>query len=144
LANPGEVPWVASDTVNYYNSLPNIKWFYTGGTDCFGNSIGGYYIDGDRIAPNTIVSTNYNGCIVIPDCAVADTGTTVGNTVTTGTTFASCATCTATTNPSEVWYYEAEPCCGGPSIVFSVNFSGNSVGGGNFSNIVFEGDDGFC
>ena len=145
VGTPGQVPWSATSTVNYYNSLPNIKWEYSGGTDCFGNSIGDFTIAGNRINPNTIVSTNYDGCIEIPDCATPFTGTPTSNVITTGSTFASCASCTATTNPSETWFYNAAPCCGGPSIVVSVNFSGNSIGTASALNgVVFVGDDGFC
>ena len=145
VGTPGQVPWSATSTVNYYNSLPNIKWEYTGVTDCFGNLIGVFTIAGNRINPNTIVSTNYDGCIEIPDCATPFTGTPTSNVITTGSTFASCASCTASTNPSETWFYNATPCCGGPSIVVNVNFSGNSIGSATALNgVVFVGDDGFC
>jgi hypothetical protein len=143
--SPGQVPWVASDTVSYYNSLPNIKWEYSGGTDCFGNTITQYTIVGNRLAPGTVISTNYGGCVTIPDCAAAFTGTPTSNVITSGTSFVSCTTCTATTNPSETWFYNATPCCGGSSIVISVNFSGNSVGNDTALNgVVFAGNDGLC
>jgi hypothetical protein len=145
LGQPGQVPWDASTTVSYYNSLPNIKWEYSGGTDCFGNTITQYTVVGDRLSPGTIISTNYGGCVTIPDCAVAYTGTPTSNVITSGSSFVSCATCTATTNPSETWFYNATPCCGGSSIVISVNFSGNSVGNDTALNgVVFVGNDGLC
>jgi len=143
--SPGQVPWTASTTVNYYNSLPNIKWEYSGGTDCFGNITTQYTIVGNRLDPGTVISTNYGGCVTIPDCATALTGTPTSNVITSGTSFVSCATCTATTNPSETWFYNATPCCGGSSIVISVNFSGNSVGNDTALNgVVFKGNDGLC
>ena len=146
VGTPGQVPWNASTTVNYYNSLPNIYWSYSGTTDCYGNGIssGFFSLEGDRIAPETVISTNFGGCVTISDCAVPATGGTPTNLITSGTSFASCATCTATTNPSETWYHEAEPCCGGPTIVVSTQFSGNSVGNSGLINLVFLGDDGFC
>jgi len=145
---PGNgVPWsTAQNTVNYYNSLPNIQWQYSGTTDCFGEGIpaGAFTIAGDRIAPGTVISTNFGGCVTITDCAEPYTGASPTNLITSGTSFVSCATCTASTNPSETWYHEAEPCCGGPTIVISTTFSGNSVGNSGLINLVFEGSDGFC
>jgi len=140
---PNQVPWSATSTVNYYNSLPNIKWYYSGGTDCFSNESVDFSILGDRIEPGTIISTNYNGCVTIPDCAIPTTGVSI-NLITSGSSFVDCSSCTATTNPTEVWFYSAEPCCGGPSINVSVQYSGDSIGTGGINGFVFLGDDGFC
>jgi hypothetical protein len=142
------IPWSASTTVNEYNSLPGIRWVYSATTDCFGNILGSpyttYEIVGTRIPPGQVISTQYGGCLEIPDCAAPYTAST-SNPVTSGATFASCASCTATTNPSEVWYYTATPCCGGSQITISYS-TGNSIGTGiNFlPGSVFKGSDGQC
>ena len=140
-----QIPWSASTTVNEYNSLPGIRWIYRATTDCFGNVLGSpyttYEIVGSRIAPGQVISTQYGGCLEIPECATPST-TSTGVPIIPGATFASCATCTATTNPSEVWYYTATPCCGGSQITISLP-TGNSIGTGNPGS-VFLGSDGEC
>lgn len=149
----GKMPWSASTTVAYYDSLPNISWAYLrDGSDCFNPDVfpdpySSFVISGTRLEPGTIVTTQYGGCLEIPDCASPSTGATA--TIITGTSFVSCATCTGTTNPSEEWYYEATPCCGGPSIIVSVQYSGNSLGisSGAYpsrTGYVFAGDDNQC
>ena len=120
----GGIPWSASTSINEANSLPNIRWIYSATTDCFGNLLGTpgntFEILGSRIPPGQVISTQYGGCLEIPYCAIPSTASTT-NLITTGATFASCTTCTATTNPSEVWYYTATPCCGGSQITISLS-----------------------
>jgi len=140
----------APNSVSYWNSQPGNAWVYSGTTDCFGNVLGvpgvSYKIFGDLLGEGTIISTSLDGCIEIPACAQPQALVTLTNlVVTSGTSFASCAVCTATTNPSETWFWEATPCCGGPNIVFS-SLSGNSIGGnvGLLPGPVFVGDDNQC
>jgi len=140
----------APNSVSYWNSQPGNAWVYSGTTDCFGNVLGVpgtlYKIFGDLLGDGTIISTSLGGCIEIPACAQPQALVTTTNlVVTSGTSFASCAVCTATTNPSETWFWEATPCCGGPNIVFS-SLSGNSIGGnvGLLPGPVFVGDDNQC
>jgi hypothetical protein len=145
----GAIPWSASTSVNESNLLPGIRWVYSATTDCFGNILGSpyttYEIVGTRIPPGQVISTQYGGCLEIPDCATPYTASTGSAVITSGATFVSCATCTATTNPSEVWYYTATPCCGGTPITISI-LTGNSIGEGVsfLPGTVFEGSDGQC
>jgi hypothetical protein len=107
-------------SVSVTGAEPSVNW-----TDCYGNSGGGYYPNGDYtltdcIQPTTLIGTD---CIV----TITNSGTCCTTTTTTSTSTTTTTTAAPTYDYYNADYYDCTNCGAGPTGTMLVSFAAGST-----------------